>query len=80
VNNNNNNNNNYDDLYGAVTQPYRYKGESNWSLLSACPSASACICQSLPEYCLRRSFFLWSALFQSVGTTRLSTPRKKPSV
>ena len=24
--NNNNNNNNYDNLYGAVTRPYRYKG------------------------------------------------------
>jgi len=23
---NNNNNNNYDNLYGAVTRPYRYKG------------------------------------------------------
>jgi len=26
VRNNNNNNNNYDNLYGAVTRPYRYKG------------------------------------------------------
>jgi len=26
--NNNNNNNNYDNLYGAVTRPYRYKGAS----------------------------------------------------
>jgi|SRR6218665_1111607 len=26
VGNNNNNNNNYDNLYGAVTRPYRYKG------------------------------------------------------
>jgi len=26
INNNNNNNNNYDNLYGAVTRPYRYKG------------------------------------------------------
>ena len=26
VQNNNNNNNNYDNLYGAVTRPYRYKG------------------------------------------------------
>ena len=25
---NNNNNNNYDNLYGAVTRPYRYKGAS----------------------------------------------------
>ena len=24
----NNNNNNYDNLYGAVTRPYRYKGAS----------------------------------------------------
>ena len=28
MHNNNNNNNNYDNLYGAVTRPYHYKGAS----------------------------------------------------
>jgi len=30
---NNNNNNNYDNLYGAVTRPYRYKGASQATTL-----------------------------------------------
>jgi len=30
---NNNNNNNYDNLYGAVTRPYRYKGALQATIL-----------------------------------------------
>jgi len=38
--------------------------------------ASVCVCL----YCLRWSFFLWSALFQSVGTTRLATAERSPLI
>jgi len=34
-NNNNNNNNNYDNIYGSVTWPYRYKGAFN-PLVTGC--------------------------------------------
>src|SRR6218665_3532338 len=55
--NNNNNNNNYDNLYGAVTRPYRYKGASQTAIYDSyhvlrsiilCPPLTSCPLQVLP--------------------------------